>query len=190
MRIFVGDTSTRHASRFRTGRAPCVADSGSRRAPLPLDDTDRTLFAELARDGRATLPELAVATGRSPSGIQRRLQRLSSEGALMFAVDFDPRLLGDHMSTRLWLRVAPAHLRTVGEALVTHPEIPFAAAVTGTSNLVASGIFRDPYDLYEYIDQRVGPLPGVQDIETAPTLREVKRVAPATSFGAWGAWGA
>ncbi|MFD4630943.1 Lrp/AsnC family transcriptional regulator [Streptomyces sp. NPDC058284] len=177
LRTFVGDTTTWHASRFRTGGASLAVDSGGRRAPLPLDGADRALFAELARDGRAPLPELAAATDRSPSSVQRRLQRLRGEGALAFAVDFDPRLLGYHMSTRLWLRVTPAHLRTVGEVLATHPEIPFAAAVTGTCNVVASGIFQSPYDLYEYIDRRVGPLPGIQDIQTTAPLREVKRLA-------------
>ncbi|MDJ1133529.1 Lrp/AsnC family transcriptional regulator [Streptomyces iconiensis] len=180
LRMFAGEASTWHATRF--GPVPPVpaADSGTpATAPLTLDATDRTLFTELARDGRATLPELSAATRRSPSSVQRHLDRLRTEGALGISVDFDPQLLGYHMPTQLWLNVAPAHLRTVGETLATHPAIAFAAAVTGTSNLVASGIFRTPADLYDYIDQHIGPLPGIQTIETAPTLQEVKRLAPA-----------
>ncbi|MGW2548574.1 Lrp/AsnC ligand binding domain-containing protein [Kitasatospora sp. NPDC001574] len=64
------------------------------------------------------------------------------------------------------------------ETLATHAQIAFAAATTGTSNLVAGGIFRDPADLYDYIDRRISPLPGVRHIETAVTLWEVKRLAP------------
>jgi DNA-binding Lrp family transcriptional regulator len=126
------------------------------------------LFTELARDGRATLPELSKATGRSPSSVQRHLERLCREDALDLSVDFDPQLLGYHMSTQLWLNVAPAHLRTLGETLAGHPAIAFAAAITGTSNLVASGVFRTPVDLYGYIDRRIGPLAGIQNLETAP----------------------
>ncbi|MGW7576506.1 Lrp/AsnC family transcriptional regulator [Streptomyces sp. NPDC054765] len=179
LRIFAGTTSTWHASRIHPEIHTNAVDSGTRSAPLKLDATDRTLFTELARDGRASLPELGAAAGRSPSSVQRHLERLRGEGALAFAVDFDPEHLGYHMSARLWLRVAPAHLRTVGETLATHPEIPFAAATTGTSNLVAGGVFRDAQDLFDYLDQRIGPLPGIQSIETAPTLREIKRLAPA-----------
>ncbi|MGY3684849.1 Lrp/AsnC family transcriptional regulator [Streptomyces sp. TE33382] len=180
MRIFVGATSTWHSTRFEPQGTAATVDSGSFTAgPLSLDATDRILFTELARDGRATLPELAAASGRSPSSVQRHLDRLRGEGALNLSVDFDPQLLGYHMATRIWLNVTPAHLRIAGEALATHPQIAFAAAVTGTSNLVANGIFRDPSDLYDYIDQRIGPLPGIQSIETAPTLREVKRLVPA-----------
>ncbi|MFC0842324.1 Lrp/AsnC family transcriptional regulator [Streptomyces noboritoensis] len=177
LRIFVGATSTWHATRFRADHNTAV-DSGTCAATrVPLDATDHTLFAELARDGRATLPELAAAADRSPSSIQRHLDRLRGAGALSLAVDFDPQLLGYHMATRIWLNVTPAHLRSVGETLATHPEIAFAAAVTGDSNLVASGIFRTPDDLYDYVDRRIGQLPGIQSIQTAPTLREVKRLA-------------
>ncbi|MFF1380945.1 Lrp/AsnC family transcriptional regulator [Streptomyces sp. NPDC058308] len=179
LRIFMGTTSTWHATRFRTPESAAV-DSGTPDAPpLSLDATDRALFAELARDGRATLPELGKATGRSPSSVQRHLERLRAEGALSFGVDFDPQLLGYHMTTQLWLKVSPAHLRTVGESLAAHRSTAFAAAVTGTSNLVASGVFRTPVELYDYIDRSIGPLPGIQSIETSPTLREVKRLAPA-----------
>ncbi|MFD7491159.1 Lrp/AsnC family transcriptional regulator [Streptomyces sp. NPDC059832] len=182
MRIFVGATSTWHATRFEPQGTAAAVDSGSSTAaPLGLDATDHILFTELARDGRATLPELAAAAGRSPSSVQRHLDRLRGEGALNLSVDFDPQLLGYHMATRIWLNVAPAHLRIVGETLATHSQIAFAAAITGTSNLVASGIFRDPADLYDYIDQRISRLPGIQSIETAPTLREVKRLAPAVT---------
>ncbi|MFH8409259.1 Lrp/AsnC family transcriptional regulator [Streptomyces sp. NPDC018019] len=209
MRIFIGDTSTWHATRFRTPDPAAASPDGRSGAsstfdaprtsgssgtpgtpsapgtpgpsPLRLDATDRALFTELALDGRATLPVLSKAAGRSPSSVQRRLDRLRGQGALGFFVDFDPRLLGHHMSTQLWLKVAPAHLRTVGETLASHPEIAFAAAVTGSANLVASGIFRTPADLYDYIDHNLGPLPGLQSIETTPTLREVKRLAPLAS---------
>ncbi|GLF94906.1 Lrp/AsnC family transcriptional regulator [Streptomyces yaizuensis] len=177
-RSFIGDTSTWHATRVTGAGAGADADlgAGAEAPPLPLTATDRVLLAELARDGRATLPELGAATGRAPSSVGRRLDRLRAEGALSFAVDFDPRHLGYHMSTLLWLRVAPARLRAVGEALATHPEIPFAAATTGPANLAAGGVFRTPGELYAYLDRRIGPLPGVQSVETSPTLREVKRL--------------
>ncbi|MFH8291972.1 Lrp/AsnC family transcriptional regulator [Streptomyces sp. NPDC018059] len=84
------------------------------------------------------------------------------------------------MLVRLWLRVAPGALGTVGRALADHPQIPFAAATTGPCNLVATGHFADTYQLYHYLDHQLGTLPGVQSIETAPILRDVKRVTHGT----------
>ncbi|MEV0259001.1 AsnC family transcriptional regulator [Streptomyces sp. NPDC050732] len=156
-------------------------------APVPsasetgLDDVDKQLMAELAKDGRATVSELARATGRSPASITRRLDHLRSAAALRLAVDFIPEHLGYQMQVRFWLRVAPGQLGTVGTALAAHPEIPFAAVTTGPSNLLATGLFRDTDELYRYLDHRIGTLPGVQSIETTPILREVKRLTYPTA---------
>ncbi|MFI2239510.1 Lrp/AsnC family transcriptional regulator [Streptomyces chrestomyceticus] len=183
LHIFKGATTTWHATRNLTP-APSAASPDPTAplhlgptAPFHLDATDRTLLTELARDGRATLPALGKAAARSPSSIQRHLDRLRHHGALDLFVDFAPQLLGHHMSAQLWLTVAPAHLRGVGTALAAHPAIAFAAAVTGPANLVANGIFRTPADLYTYIDRNLGTLPGIHSIDTAPTLHEVKRLA-------------
>lgn len=146
---------------------------------MTLDATDRVLLTELAKDGRAGLPDLAAAAGRSTSSVQRRLDRLRSDGAVGFSVDFAPQHLGYHLMTHFWIRVAPGELSTIGTTLAGHPEIAFAAATTGPSNLVASGVFRGSDDLYRYLDHRVGSLPGIQAIETAPILREVKRLTGA-----------
>ncbi|MGW8329926.1 Lrp/AsnC family transcriptional regulator [Streptomyces sp. NPDC055897] len=144
--------------------------------PTPLDTVDTQLMAELAKDGRTPLSELARTLGRSPAGITRRLEHLRSTGALHLAVDYAPAYLGFNVLVRFWLHVAPGQLGTVGTALANHPEIPFVAATTGTSHMVATGMFRDTHELYQYLDHRIGTLPGVTSIETAPILREVKRL--------------
>ncbi|WP_308401596.1 Lrp/AsnC family transcriptional regulator [Streptomyces roseoverticillatus] len=184
LRLFTEITSTWYATGipFRQpgagvgGAPPPRRDVAELAHPLGLDDTDHAIVAVLAKDGRAELPELAAAAGCSPSTIQRRLQRLKSQGALGFSVDFAPRHLGYHLMAHLWIRVAPGELSAIGRALASHPEIAFAAATTGPHNLVASGVFRGDHDLYGYLDRRIGSLPGIQAIETAPILREVKRL--------------
>lgn len=140
------------------------------------DAVDAQLMAELAKDGRTSFTDLAHATGRSPASITRRLERLRDTRALHLAVDYAPEYLGFHVLVRFWLRVAPGQLGTVGAALADHPEIPFAAATTGASHMVATGMFHDTHELYEYLDHRIGTLPGVESIDTTPILREVKRL--------------
>ncbi len=75
----------------------------------------------------------------------------------------------------LWLSVEPARLQEAGNALAGHPEIPFAAATTGPTNLVASAVFRDTRHLYEYLTGELAGLPGVTSVQTAPIIRTLKR---------------
>ncbi len=136
---------------------------------------DDRLFAVLAKDGRAGVPELAAATGWSESTVRRRIDELRSAGVLYFDVEIDPALYGYPYEAMLWLTVAPGELGTVAEALAGHPEVAFAAAVTGPSNMMAIVIVRDGDALYDYLATRVGALPGVRGAETTLVTRHVKR---------------
>nr|WP_280672189.1 AsnC family transcriptional regulator [Kitasatospora sp. MAP12-44] len=143
--------------------------------PVQLDETDLVLLAELARDGRTGCPDLARATGLSESTARRRMEHLQEIGALSFDVEIDPALLGYPTQATLWATVAPADLAAAGAALAAHPGIPFAAAVTGSANLVAVVLCRDTEELYEFLTGRLGSLPAIQRVELSPVIRTVKR---------------
>jgi hypothetical protein len=70
--------------------------------------------------------------------------------------------------------VPPAELDAVGRTIISHPEVPFAAAISGPASLVASLIARDTADLYRYLTQRVGTIAAVHAVEVAPILRRFK----------------
>jgi DNA-binding Lrp family transcriptional regulator len=156
--------------------APPPPEPSAGAGPVVLDPADELLMAELARDGRASYPDLQRATGCSESAVKRRLERLRSSGVLYLNVQLDASELGYQSHALLWITVAPSALATVGKALAEHPEIAFAAATTGRSNLVAVVICRDIARLYTYLSDTVGMLDGVQHIETSPTLRRVKQL--------------
>jgi DNA-binding Lrp family transcriptional regulator len=146
--------------------------------PIVLDEGDRRLLAVLAVDGRAGFAELAAATGWSASTVRRRMEELQHRGALYFDLDLDWRLFGVHAMTQLWLDVAPAELAATGEALAAHPEIGYAAAVTGPSNLNAVVLSPDVPALYTYLTTRIATLPAVRRVESSPVMRTVKGPGP------------
>jgi len=159
-----------------TADAPQVAEPGG---PVPeLDAADRRLLAALAADGRLPVAELADACGKSESTVRRRLEELTASGVLYFDLDVDWAIFGLRTQTWLWLNVLPAELAAAGAALAAHPEVAYACATTGPSNLHAVVITRSVHDLYAYLTTRVAALPGVQQVETAPTIRIVKGPGP------------
>lgn len=157
--------------------SPAVAGHASPPAAQDLAPGDRVLLAELARDGRASYAELAQATHWHESTVRRRVEELRAAGVLYLDVDLDEAAYGIGTRAHLWMSVAPARLAGVGEALAQHPELPFVAAITGTSNLIASVLFPDDYALYRYLTERVARLDGVNAVEVAPIIRTVKRAA-------------
>ncbi|WP_370940486.1 Lrp/AsnC family transcriptional regulator [Amycolatopsis sp. cg13] len=148
-----------------------------RPGPATLDDGDRTLLAALAADGRAGFEQLAAETGWSPTTVRRRMAELRERDVLYFDLDLDWRLHGKGIRTLLWLSVAPSALEEAGAALATHPEVAFAAATTGPTNLYATAVCASQHELYRYLTTSVAALPAVTHVETAPVIKTVKRVA-------------
>jgi DNA-binding Lrp family transcriptional regulator len=139
---------------------------------------DEVLVDHLARDGRATNASLAAAIGWHESTVRRRINELRTSGALFFDLDIDNSALGVRMHALLWISVDPGRLDATGRALAEHPEVPFVGAVTGAANLVASVAFAQTSDLYTYLTDRLGSLPGISGVETLPMIRVVKRSGP------------
>jgi DNA-binding Lrp family transcriptional regulator len=147
-------------------------------ADVHLEPDDEPLLAELARDGRASNAAIAAAIHWHESTVRRRIADLHAAGLLYFDVDLDDRALGYHVAAMFWLSIEPAKLEQAGRAIARHAEIPFAAAMTGPSNLVADGQFRDTQHLYEYLSGRLVELPGLRSVETVPAIGTVKRAGP------------
>ncbi|MFF1609579.1 Lrp/AsnC family transcriptional regulator [Amycolatopsis sp. NPDC058278] len=143
--------------------------------PYRPEPEDAALLAALAHDARADMSTLATACGRSESTVRRRLEALRASGAVYFDVEVDAALLGYPLTATLWLTVAPSALESAGRALAGHPQVAFAAATTGPANLVANVGCRDDAALYSYLADDLGGLPGVQQVETAPMIRTLKR---------------
>jgi DNA-binding Lrp family transcriptional regulator len=71
--------------------------------------------------------------------------------------------------------VAPAHLAAVGARLADHHEIPFVAAVTGNTNIMASTLTPDAQALYRYITTKVAEIEGIHTVEVVPQLIRYKQ---------------
>jgi DNA-binding Lrp family transcriptional regulator len=154
----------------RAKSRPAEPDAGG-----GLDDA---LFAALALDGRTHCADIAGATAYSETSVRRRMDQLRDLGLLYFDLELDMATFGFRSSAWLWLSVPPSHLADVGSALAKFPESAYVVATTGPANLAACVICRDDESLYEFLTAKVGALPGVERVETAPIIRTVKQASP------------
>jgi DNA-binding Lrp family transcriptional regulator len=160
--------------------APARARSSIHRSTVLLQDADWPLVQALADDGRAPYRVLAARIHWHESTVRRRVEELLASGVLSFDVDLDSDAVGLRSRALLWMSVVPAKLAQVGQALAGRPQIPFVAATTGSTNLVAALLCQDDGSLYEYITGDMAALDGLTHIETAPVMRAVKLHATMT----------
>jgi DNA-binding Lrp family transcriptional regulator len=128
----------------------------------------------LRQDGRASIDALAELVSLSDTSTRRRVDTLLRTGTVRLDVDIDLGLLKVPVRAMLWLRTESGALRTTGEALARHPEVTYAAAVTGPASLFVSLAVHDAASLYDYLSTRLPELDGVAVAETAIVLRHVK----------------
>jgi DNA-binding Lrp family transcriptional regulator len=142
--------------------------------PGTVGPRDRQLLTALAKDGRASYAELAVATGRSETAVRRRVGELRTTGALYFDVDVSARAFGYTAAARLWLSVSPSALANVGKQIAEDPEVVFAAATAGVANLLVVAVCRDSATLSSYLTERLAGIKAIRSVESAPILRTLK----------------
>jgi DNA-binding Lrp family transcriptional regulator len=144
---------------------------------------DRPMLDALAEDGRAPHSQLAERTGWSVARVRRRIATLEASGALLYDVDVLPERLGYHLSAMLWLTVAPQHIHRVGERIVGHDRIAFAAAVSGSKNLLAIAICRDVHDLYTYLADHLGAINDILGYEVSIRTQRLKQSGSVIAYG-------
>ena len=103
-----------------------------------LDDVDRTLVRELVADGRATLAELAAATGLSVSAVQTRVRRLESRGVVRgYTARIDPEAVGSMLSAFVAITpLDPSQPDDAPARLEQIPEIEACYSVAGEESYV------------------------------------------------------
>ncbi|MEV6630443.1 AsnC family transcriptional regulator [Actinoplanes sp. NPDC051470] len=153
--------------------APPAAGPGPA-GPVSLDDLDRALLRLLAEDGRHPVEWLADRAKAPATTVRRRIEALRADGVLYLDVDIDQRPGAGTVPTLMWLTVTPAAVAEVGAALAAQPEVAYAAATTGRTNIFVSLRSGDAGELYRYLTGPVADLPGVTAIETAPVIRNFK----------------
>jgi DNA-binding Lrp family transcriptional regulator len=156
-------------------RPPPAGQEGEPGEPVTLQPGDAPLLDALARDGRCSYAALAAATGWTQGRVTRRLAGMRDAGVLYFDVDLATELMGFATPAYLWLTVEPARLDAVGYQIARHAEVPFASAITGSANLVASVVCRDTEELYRYVTTKISAVAGVRQLEISPILRRVKQ---------------
>jgi len=145
---------------------------------VTLDRIDRQLLEEVQRDARLTTAELASRVALSTSPCWRRLKRLESAGLIRgYRAQLDPDRLGWGVTAfvHIMLERHDAKLGAKFEASVQQvPEIVACHNVSGQYDFLLQVVARDLKSFGEFARDKIRALPGVKEMNSSFSLREVK----------------
>ncbi len=148
---------------------------------MKLDRTDRTILAELQRDGRLSNRELAEKVHLSESACLRRVRALEEAGVIdRYAALVSQSRLGlpGNVFVSITLnRQEQADLAAFEEAVKRVPEVMECYLMTGAQDYLLRVVVSDPADFERLHSQHLTRLPGVARVQSSFALRTVRKSA-------------
>jgi Lrp/AsnC family leucine-responsive transcriptional regulator len=143
-----------------------------------LELKDQQLLAELQRDSRLTMQDLADKVGMSTSACWRRVKSLESEGVISrYAVIVDAKKAGFGLSSMVHVSLARHEQKNVDHFIrevSRHPEVLECFATSGEADFHLRVVVED-IDAYNvFLDNFVFRLPGVSQVRSNIVLKEIK----------------
>lgn len=147
-------------------------------SPRELDRIDRQILRELQADARLTMAELAERVALSPSPCWRRVQLLERGGHIAgYHARLDRRRLGLGVHGFVSLRMEN-HTQKMAESferqVVAIPEVLACQNLSGQYDYQIELVAADHEAFARLVREKIRTLPGVKDISTSFTLKEVK----------------
>lgn len=143
-----------------------------------LDNRDRRLLAELQRDARLTMQELADRVGMSSSAAWRRVKALEEAGVIdRYAAIANTRKAGFGLSSMVHLSLARHEQKNVDHFIrevLQHPEVLECFQTSGEADFHLRVVVPDIDAYNEFLDGFIFRLPGVSQVRSNIILKEIK----------------
>lgn len=143
-----------------------------------LDDIDRRILRELAKDGRITNQSLAERVGLSPSPCLRRVRQLEEAGVIRgYTVIVDPRAYGWSMAAIATIRLSRQNedeIEMFEQAVRTWDEVIECHLVTGSRDYILKVMTGDLQQYERFIKDKIARLKCVASIETSFVMSTIK----------------
>ena len=147
-------------------------------ARADIDETDKTILRLLQADGRISNAAIARQVGLSAPATHARMRRLEETGVIrQYATLLDRETIGYDMvcfiNVSLQLHQFDA-IERFKELVRDMPEVLECHHITGEFDYLLKAVFRNRYELQEFVVNKLTPIPGMARINTSLVLIEIK----------------
>ncbi|MHA1215719.1 MAG: Lrp/AsnC family transcriptional regulator [Candidatus Thorarchaeota archaeon] len=142
---------------------------------MELDDTDRKIISLLQEDGRMSYSDIAEVVGKTEVTVRRRVRRLLREGIIKrFTVVLDPMKMGRRICAMIRVKAMMKQATLIAEKVRNYEEVDEAYFLDGACGLMLKVTVNDLGELRDFLEKRLGKVPGVGEVETCIVLETVK----------------
>ena len=142
---------------------------------MPLDDIDEKIISMLQDDGRRSYSEIADAAERTEVTIRRRVKRLIDEGYIKkFTVILDPMKMGRKIRAIIRVKTVMKEATVISKKVQHFSEVDEAYFLDGACGIMLKVTVDDLANLREFLELKLGKVPGVGEIETCIVLEDIK----------------
>ncbi|WP_336777874.1 Lrp/AsnC family transcriptional regulator [Pantoea sp. USHLN256] len=142
-----------------------------------MDRIDCNILAELQKDGRLSLTDLAERVGISLSSCQRRVRALEQEGVITgYRAHLDAARFGLNFSAIVFVTLREGDRKAVSafeEAVKEIPQIIQAQRLFGDPDYLLHVITRDLPAFQELYDEKLSGMSGVQRLTSTLVMKTV-----------------
>lgn len=144
----------------------------------PLDATDRQLLEALQQDARTTVAEMAQRVSLSASPCWRRVRQLEQAGVIEgYHAQLSRQKLGYGVTGFVHLQMAnhmPDVMSAFEREVVALPQVLSCHNLSGHYDYLIEAIAPDLESFSQLVRVKIRSLPGVKEISTSFSLKEVK----------------
>ncbi|MGD9381325.1 MAG: Lrp/AsnC family transcriptional regulator [Candidatus Thorarchaeota archaeon] len=142
---------------------------------MTLDHIDEKIISMLQDDGRRSYSEIADAAERTEVTIRRRVKRLIDEGYIKkFTVILDPMKMGRKIRAIIRVKTVMKEATVISKKVQHFSEVDEAYFLDGACGIMLKVTVDDLADLREFLELKLGKVPGVGEIETCIVLEDIK----------------
>jgi DNA-binding Lrp family transcriptional regulator len=149
---------------------------------FPVDEIDRKILAELQRDGRQTLTELAGRVRLSASPCHRRLRELERTGIITgYHARVDTAALGLTFEALVFVTMRYEDRDTVAafeHALEQIPHVVQAQRLFGDPDYLLRVVAHDLSAYQQLYDEHLATLPGVARLSSTIVMKRLVEARP------------
>jgi len=142
-----------------------------------IDKIDRKIVDLLIEDGRMSASDISRRIeGVSERAVRYRIERMVGEKIIRIGVIPNPRALGYSIVADVFIEVETNSIQDVAQKLAQFENVSYVACSIGERDVSAQVIAHDASEVYAFVTEVIGKIPGVRKTTTSIVPLKLKDV--------------